>query len=159
MKFKNFSLLFFCIYTVSFTHQHLSFFFFSGVSPTGTQTSDSRHDEMSTAVCFPSSQNYDSTKKLQPLKFDTEKKTNNSFLISSQDFPRRTSGDDLRKQRHNLCSSSSPEDDIDTGDAELSEMERRILSLSHRKSQLRKQDTNACLIAPPEFKIAEYFPG
>lgn len=51
------------------------------------------------------------------------------------------------------CSDGDGEDS-DTG-VELSELERCVLTLTHRRSQLRRQHTNAFLIAPPEFKIAE----
>lgn len=50
-------------------------------------------------------------------------------------------------------SSDAEDSDATTGGVELSELERCVLNLTHRRSQLRKQDTNAFLIAPPEYKI------
>lgn len=51
-------------------------------------------------------------------------------------------------------SSDAEDSDATTGGVELSELERCVLNLTHRRSQLRKQDTNAFLIAPPEYKIS-----
>ncbi|XP_069970801.1 uncharacterized protein [Penaeus vannamei] len=48
----------------------------------------------------------------------------------------------------------SSAEDSDASGAELSELERCVLSLTHRRSQLRKQDTNAFLLAPAEFRIS-----
>ncbi|XP_068201939.1 uncharacterized protein [Palaemon carinicauda] len=76
-----------------------------------------------------------------------------NFSISDTSQPASA----IRKQVRQYSESSqydSSADESDTG-AELSELERCVLSLNHRRSQLRKQDTNAYLIAPPEYKIGE----
>lgn len=129
--------------------------------------------------CYLRSTNETSVRRLHPLLSDAGKTASKAVLIAPPDYRLRSSGDDSRGPRHFSGASrhsstrsrlshmyspssqgnSSAEDDSDTGGAELSELERRVLSLSHRRSQLRKQDTNACLIAPPEFKIAEKFTG
>ena len=116
-----------------------------------------------------------SVRKLHPLLSDAGKTASKAVLIAPPDYrllspsdessrvPRYYSGvsrqSSTRSHLSHMYSSqgnSSGDEDSDTG-AELSELERRVLTLSHRRSQLRKQDTNACLIAPPEFKIAEDF--
>lgn len=132
---------------------------------------------MPSKECFHRATNEMAVRKLHPLLSDAGKTASKVVLIAPPDYRLRSSSDDCRGPRHLSGASrqsstrsrlshiyspssqgnSSAEDDSDTGGAELSEMERSVLSLSHRRSQLRKQDTNACLIAPPEFKISENF--
>ncbi|XP_063876811.1 uncharacterized protein LOC135109352 [Scylla paramamosain] len=130
---------------------------------------------MPTKETFHRATNESSVRRLHPLLSDAGKTASKAVLIAPPDYRLLSSSDDgSRVPRHysgasrqsstrshlsHMYSSqgnSSGDEDSDTG-AELSELERRVLTLSHRRSQLRKQDTNACLIAPPEFKIAEDF--
>ncbi|XP_066954622.1 uncharacterized protein [Macrobrachium rosenbergii] len=67
---------------------------------------------------------------------------------------RQTSRQQQVRQYSESSQYDSSAEESDTG-AELSELERCVLSLTHRRSQLRKQDTNAYLIAPPEYKIGD----
>ncbi|XP_064108858.1 uncharacterized protein LOC135217099 isoform X2 [Macrobrachium nipponense] len=67
---------------------------------------------------------------------------------------RRSSRQQQVRQYSESSQYDSSAEESDTG-AELSELERCVLSLTHRRSQLRKQDTNAYLIAPPEYKIGD----
>lgn len=135
---------------------------------------------MSTKECLSCSSNELAVQKLHPHLSEAGKTASKVVMIAPPNYHLHSSRDDYRAgSRHfsgaSLQSStrtrlshkyspssqgnSSAEDDSGTEGAELSEMERSVLSLSHRRSQLRKQDTNACLIAPPEFKIAENLSG
>ncbi|MPC92174.1 hypothetical protein E2C01_087248 [Portunus trituberculatus] len=124
---------------------------------------------------FYHAKNEASVRKLHPLLSDAGKTASKAVLIAPPDYRLLSPSDDgsrvprnysdasrqssTRSHLSHMYSSqdnSSGDEDSDTG-VELSELERRVLTLSHRRSQLRKQDTNACLIAPPEFKIAEDF--
>ncbi|KAK3867235.1 hypothetical protein Pcinc_027290 [Petrolisthes cinctipes] len=114
--------------------------------------------------------NESSVHRLHPRLSDTGKTASKAVLIAPPDYRLRSSGRERSGKQAwsggqgrvysgtstgggTSCSDGEGEES-DTG-MELSDLERCVLNLSHRRSQLRRQDTNAFLIAPPEFKITE----
>lgn len=118
-----------------------------------------------------------SVHRVHPHLSDAGKSVSKAVLIAPAEFRLGSSGRDAAPKHVSVSDTSrtsstrsrpsrvysgmskgvegdSSAEDSDASGAELSELERCVLSLNHRRSQLRKQDTNAFLLAPAEFRIS-----
>ncbi|XP_071516753.1 uncharacterized protein [Panulirus ornatus] len=115
-------------------------------------------------------------RRLNPALSDAGRTANKAVLIAPPEYRHHSSGREQPVRQVSVSDTSQPSsarshpsriysetmpgdsstEDSDTG-IELSELERCVLTLTHRRNQLRKQDTNAFLIAPPEYKISGDF--
>ncbi|KAK4302437.1 hypothetical protein Pmani_025476 [Petrolisthes manimaculis] len=133
-----------------------------------TTTSSSPHQQLLWNLTTKDSHhrinNESSVHQIHPRLSDTGKTASKAVLIAPPDYRLRSSDRERSGKQRRVYSGTSTgggtscsdgeDEESDTG-MELSDLERCVLNLSHRRSQLRRQDTNAFLIAPPEFKITD----